>query len=105
LRCGLGHFKLSARFLKGGAESFDLLLLARISRYKPSDGRLLFLVFAVLFAQSTVGFQITIAAKAVKRKIAKERSVNSSNISRLPVRGPNGPGAAGIGDDVGVFFI
>jgi hypothetical protein len=57
----------------------------------------------VLFTQSTVG--ITIAAKADKSEIAKERSVNSSNISRLSVRGPNGPGAPGIGDDVGVFFI
>jgi hypothetical protein len=51
LRSGLAQFQLCAHFLECGSESFDLLLLPRVGRYKPSDGRLLLLIFAMLFEE------------------------------------------------------
>jgi hypothetical protein len=45
MRYGFAQFELCADFLECGGESFDLLLLVSVSRYKPSNSHFLFLVF------------------------------------------------------------
>ena len=74
LRRRFARLELGAHLLECGSENFDLRLLARVSRYKPSDGRFLFLVPAMLF-----------------EKLIKQHRVHSFVAHRLrfaiPVRG------------------
>ena len=66
MRHRFARFKLRAHFLECGGESFDLLLLARISRDKPSDGRLLFLVLPVTRMRAIIFILFVVAQLVVK---------------------------------------